>query len=156
MLRMWELIHSLLGGSEQRYALPARVPVVALGVSEEDTKILRSLAAHEPWDFNFAGSCENARSISNQLTSPVILLDRDWPGKEWRTAGRILASAAHRPCVILVSSVADSNLWQELMRNGGYDVLGKPLRPANARRAIKLALSYWTSAPKPAVQVKAD
>jgi FixJ family two-component response regulator len=50
--------------------------------------------------------------------------------------------------VILVSGVRDDYLWQEVIRRGGYDVLPKPLRADSVARIVKLALSYWKSAPK--------
>jgi FixJ family two-component response regulator len=84
------------------------------------------------------------------LTAPIVLLDRDWPGAEWRTAVERLAAAPHCACVILMSGVSDDYLLQELIRWGGYDILPKPLRADKAARVVKLALSYWNSAPKPA------
>jgi len=118
--------------------LAARVPVAALMVNEQDRHVLASVFGEEPLDVRFAESCQEARSVANQLTAPVILLDRDWPEAEWRTAVERLAASPYRACVILVSGVSDGHLWQELTRRGGYDVLPKPLQ------AIKLnALSSW-------------
>jgi DNA-binding NtrC family response regulator len=125
--------------------------VVALVVNEQDRHVLASVFGQEPLDVRFAESCEEACSVSNQLTAPVILLDRDWPETEWRAAVERLTASPHRACVILVSSVADAYLWQELTRRGGYDVLPKPLQADKVARTVKLALSYWNSTPKPAV-----
>ena len=95
---------------------------------------------------HFVESCDEASTVSNQLTAPVILFDRDWPATEWRAAVRSLAASPHRACVILMSGVADDYLRQELIRRNGYDVLPKPLRAENVSRVIRLALSYWSSA----------
>ena len=48
-----------------------------------------------------------------------------------------------------MSGVADDYLCQELIRQGGYDILPKPLRADNAARVVKLALSYWNSSKLP-------
>jgi FixJ family two-component response regulator len=149
---LWQVIHSFFGGpTPGRMNLPGRVPVVALMVHELDRQVLTSLAGPHALEVHFVESCEQARAVAENLAAPVILLDRDWPGSEWRLWVERLAASAHAPCVILVSGVADANLWQELIRRGGYDILAKPLREGNVARVIRLALS-WASAPKPAGQ----
>jgi DNA-binding NtrC family response regulator len=151
-MRVWEMVHSLFTGGVPRRITPAsRVPVVALMVNEQDRHVLASVFGQEPLDVRFAESCEEAYSVANQLTAPVILLDRDWPETEWRAAVERLASSAHTPCVILVSGVSDTYLSQELARRRGYDVLPKPLQADKVERTVKLALSYWDSTRKPAV-----
>jgi DNA-binding NtrC family response regulator len=135
-------------------ALPSRVPIVALVVSDQDRRVLTSITGLEPLDVYFAESCEQGRALANELTAPVILFDRDWPGIEWRTAVQRLADSPHQACVILMSGVADPYLWQELIRRGGYDLLPKPLRVHDVARIIKLALSYWSSTPGPAVPAR--
>ena len=49
---------------------------------------------------------------------------------------------------MLVSRVMDGYLWNEVVCNGGYDVLAKPLREDEVCRVVKLARSYWISALK--------
>jgi FixJ family two-component response regulator len=100
---------------------------------------------------HFAESCEEAWAVANQLAAPVVLVDRDWPGAGWRTIVESLVTLRHQASVILVSGVVDDYLWQEVIRLGGYDVLSKPLRTDNVARVVKLAFSYWKSAPKRAV-----
>jgi DNA-binding NtrC family response regulator len=151
MTRVWRMVHSLFsGGAPRRVPLPRRVPVVALMVNEQDRHVLANVFGAEPLDVRFAESCEEAYSVAKQLTAPVILLDRDWPETEWRTAVERLTASPHHACVILVSGVSDAYLWQELTRRGGYDVLPKPLQADKVERTVKLALSYWNTASKPA------
>lgn len=142
-----QILYSVFTGDAfRRKALPPRVPVIALVVSEHDRRVLAKISDQEPLDVHFVESCDEASTLSNQLTAPVILFDRDWPQTEWRAAVRSLAASPHRACVILMSGVADDYLRQELIRRNGYDVLPKPLRVDNVSRVITLALSYWTSA----------
>jgi FixJ family two-component response regulator len=144
---VWQILRSVFTGNDSSLiAPPSRVPVIALVCSEHDRHILASVSVQEPLDVHFVESCDDARIVSNQLSAPVILFDRDWPGTEWRSDVRSLAASPHRACVILMSGVADGYLREELIRRNGYDVLPKPLRADNVSRVIKLALSYWTSA----------
>jgi DNA-binding NtrC family response regulator len=153
MTRVWEMVHSLfIGGAPRRMTAASRVPVVALVVNEQDRHVLASVFGEDPLAVRFAESCEEAYSVTNQLAARVILLDRDWPGTDWKAAVEKLASSPHHPCVILVSGVSDIYLSQELARRRGYDVLPKPLRADKVERTVKLALSYWNSAAQPAVQ----
>ena len=46
---------------------------------------------------------------------------------------------------MLISPVADDYLWNEVLSNGGYDVLAKPLRQQDVLRAVKFAWSYLNS-----------
>ena len=150
--RVWQALHSFFAGTSGRSTAAARVPIVALVVSEQDRSVLESVSSHQPIEFHFAQSCEDASNLVRQLSAPVILFDRNWPGTDWRTAVENLSTSPHRACVILMSGVTDDYLWQELIRRGGYDVLAKPIRADNVERVIKLALSYLNSARKPAVQ----
>lgn len=149
--RMWQIVHSLFAGVvRSRMPLRFRQSVVALVADAQDRHVLANAFDREPLDVRFAESCEEAVSIVNQLTAPVVLLDRDWPGTEWKAAVERLASSPHHACVILLSGVSDVYLWQELTQRGGYDVLPKPLQADKVARVVKLALWYWTSTPKPA------
>ncbi|MGH9646511.1 MAG: hypothetical protein ACRD4E_06815 [Bryobacteraceae bacterium] len=160
MPNVWQVIHSVFANkSTSRKALPARIPVVAVVAGEQDRHALTSISGPELVEMHFVESCEEACIVANRLAAPVILLDRDLPGAEWRTAVRNLAALPQRACVVLMSGVVDDYLRQELIRRGGYEVLPKPLRADNISRVIKLALSYWASAAsisaaKPAVPAR--
>lgn len=104
---------------------------------------LTAVSTGEKWDVNYVESFDDARASSNRLAAPVILLDRDWPGLEWRVAVETLASSPHRPCVILSSKVSDDYLWDELIRLGGYDIVAKPLGTGEIVRIVRLALAFW-------------
>ena len=128
-----------------RHPARPRVPVVAAGTDEEDRSVLRQVAQREHWSVEFANSSEEAWVIANRKTAPVILCDRDLPETDWRAAVRSLAALPHHPVVILLSKVADEYLWNEVFRIGGFDILARPLRTEEIRRAVGLALSYWRS-----------
>ncbi len=141
-------IRSSRGQRSIRKVLPSRIPVVPLVVTQVDRDVLTNVSGSEVFDLHFAETCEEACAIANQVAAPVILVDRDWPGTDWRTAVESLASLQHQASVILVSGVADDYLWQEVIRRGGYDVLLKPLRADGVTRIVKLASLYLESALK--------
>jgi CheY-like chemotaxis protein len=131
-----------------RKAHPSRISVVAQVADEHDRVVLRGLSVDEPFDVHFAQSWEEARALATRLIAPVILFDRDWPGVDWKPVVNNLAASPSGTCVILLSAVSDDYLWQEVIRRGGYDVLTKPLKAQNVARVVKLAWSYWSSAPR--------
>jgi FixJ family two-component response regulator len=144
--RVWQAIHSFLTGiTSSRKAVTIRIPIVALVVSEHDRTLLTGVSNLVPLEIHFVESWEEAYTVANDLTAPVILLDRDWPDTQWKVIVQTLAASAHHACVVLMSGVADDYLWQELVRRGGYELLPKPLRSGDVIRVMKLALSYWAS-----------
>jgi CheY-like chemotaxis protein len=160
---MWSAIQSLLSRvfwlARKRLPVPFRratnseiqprnsdVAIVGLVIDEHDRRLLAGLGSRNQWSVSLAESFETAQELSTELGACAILLDRDVPGREWRDAVETLSQSRHRPCVLLVSSVVDDYLWNEVVRRGGYDVLSKPLREEDLARAIKLAWAYWNSA----------
>jgi hypothetical protein len=144
---LWKKIRSFFAdnsGQAASQGLPATA-VVALVRGGTDRDLLKIVADRDHLNIYFANTCDEAWNAANRLKSPVVLCERDVPGLEWQDAVRILASAAPRPCVILLSKVVDDYLWKEIVAGGGYDVVASPLRDADAARSIKLALSYWKS-----------
>jgi DNA-binding NtrC family response regulator len=125
------------------------MPIVALMVSEQDRELLTNVASRGQLELRLAYSCGDAWAILSESEAPVVFCDRDLPATEWRNLVQLFASAAHRPSVILASRVVDDYLWQEVIRNGGYDVLAKPLREDDVVRTIRLASSYWSMKTSP-------
>lgn len=124
------------------------IPVVALVLNDPDRELLAKIGRRDQLELRFTESCGEAWTLANQLEASIIFCDRDLPGTEWRDLVQILASAPQRPSVILTSRVVDDYLRQEVIRNGGYDVLAKPLREEDVVRSVRLARSYWNSARK--------
>jgi DNA-binding response OmpR family regulator len=140
-----KLLSYMLNLRPIRRPAPRGVPIIAAGAGDQDRSALHEVAAREHWGVEFTNSSEEAWMIAKQLMAPVILCDRDLPETDWRDAVRSLAALPHRPVVILLSKVADEYLWNEVFRIGGFDILARPLRIEEVRRAVGLALSYWRS-----------
>ena len=152
---MWKVIRSFFEGvptqsreAEQNATRASAIPIVALVLGDQDRELLKNMAGRNQLDVRITDSCGEAEAIANQMEVPIILCDRDLPGRDWRDVVQLLASSPRRPAVILTSRVVDEYLWQEVIRKGGYDVLAKPLRGDDVVRSVKLAWSYWNSTMK--------
>jgi CheY-like chemotaxis protein len=132
--------------SPEGYSSMRPIAVIGLLVGYEDRQLLAGICGRNRWRLLFADTCEEARTALDKLKAPLILCDRDLPGKGWRQTVEDLALLPHRACVILVSAVVDTYLRDEVVRHGGYDVLSKPLREDDVARAVRLASLYWYSA----------
>jgi AmiR/NasT family two-component response regulator len=119
------------------------ISIVSLFGAVQDRRVAEEAGGQNHWEMVFANGCDEARVLSDRIKPQIILFDRDAAGADWRQEVSVLATASGGACVLLISTVADDNLWNEVVLNGGYDVLRKPLREADLLRAVKLAWSYW-------------
>ena len=141
MPRMWQKVYSFFASLiPARLTPPSRVPVVVLLVDEQDRSVVTSVSGQEPFDVHFAESCEEARALANRVTAPVILIDRDWPGTDWRATVEILAASPHNACVILVSRVAD--VYYGRNSSGAVDTMFLPSRFARITSRVFSNLHY--------------
>jgi FixJ family two-component response regulator len=122
------------------------IAVVGLVTSDADRRLLTEICSRNRWHLLLTDTCEDTRTTLDKLKAPVVLCDRDLPGRGWRETVEDLASSPQRACIILVSAVVDTYLRDEVVRHGGYDVLSKPLREYDVVRAVRLASLYWYSA----------
>jgi hypothetical protein len=99
------------------------ITLLALVISPDDRKLLADIASRSHWNLLLVHTHEEARAAVDQLKPPIVLCDRDLPGKAWQDAVETLASSSHPTCIVLISREVDEYLWNETARRGGYDVL---------------------------------
>lgn len=127
-------------------ALACGVPsVLAVLSGDGERQLVTTFARDNGWNVSFAETVEQARTRLAGNVVAVILLDRDSAGVEWRSMVRNLADHRPAPCIILMSPVVDRYLFQELVNQGGYDVVAKPLQREELRRIVGLAFAFWKS-----------
>lgn len=124
------------------------VSVLCLLAEEQDRSLISDLSQRNRWEAFFATTREEAVRVLPTLKPQIIFFDRDLAGQDWRGFVTGFAAASGRACIMLVSKVIDDYLWNELVSNGGYEVLRKPLREDEVFRAVRMAWSYWSSAAK--------
>ena len=119
--------------------------ISAMIADEGDRALVADVCARRQWPVHFTGNCDETWKALNQRKAPIVLCDRDLAGTEWRETLHMMASSPHHACAILLSRVADDYLRDEVIHQGGYDVLPKPLREEDVVKSVRLALSYWGS-----------
>jgi len=136
------VVHSAVSASEPISAAVATLVCVLPAPADRD--LLTDLSRRQCWETFFAATRDDARDAIRRLQPQIVLLDRDLEPADWRYSLSSLAAASNGACFLLVSRVVDEYLWNEVVSNGGYDVVRKPLIEADVARNVKLALSYWT------------
>ena len=119
------------------------VSVLAMTRSDAERQSLTAIALCKGWHLRFAANEAESVGRLQERGYGVVLLDRDFAGGKWREQVREICRLAPGCCVVLMSGVDDDCLWQEVVRQGGYDVVSKPLRETQVEAIVKLAWSYW-------------
>ena len=107
-----------------------KIPILIATSRAEDAELVRAHLAETPWEvveipWGEAGAALKAASV------PILLLDSsllDTNGSTWQLELKKLAKTRRSACVILLSNVTDQYLWDEVVRNGGFDVLTRPFK----------------------------
>jgi DNA-binding NtrC family response regulator len=128
--------------------------MVALLAEERDCAVLADICRRSHWNVSFANTCSEALALMDRVKAPILFIDRDLAGSDWRGAMASFASSSSRTCIMLISRVVDVYLWNEVVRYGGYEVLAKPLRGDDVSRAVRLAWSYWSTAARSSAAAK--
>ena len=119
--------------------------MLAITSSSQDGAAMSEFAKSQGLALTVVSTIAEASDLAAKANIAVILLDRDLAGRDWRPSVRTLSQYRTAPCVILASSVIDEYLFEECVKQGGFDTLAKPLRPDELRRIGGLALNFWKS-----------
>jgi hypothetical protein len=74
---------------------------------------------------------------------PIFLFERKLLGPDWEDSLRFLLLQPKYSCVVIISPTADDNFWEELIRQGGYDVLTTPLQDSDVIETVHFAYAFW-------------
>ena len=120
----------------------ARVSILALSLPLGDRFLLERLGEQHNWSLRVADSPREGFRLASQSHFEVILCDRHQPGYPWREVMDRLAKSSPRSCVLLVSPVKEDHLWSDVLEQGGYDILIRPLREGVVLHVIDAAIRY--------------
>jgi DNA-binding NtrC family response regulator len=134
---MWPRTHN-----QHDESAPALLAVLA---TEGDRQILARLCRDNGWALELATSLEEGLAKMAERQTAVAIVDRDLAEPDWRTIVRSFTWQHPQPCVILASPVSDHYLFEEVIHQGGYDVVSKPLKLEEVCRITRLALTFWKS-----------
>lgn len=131
--------------SQNRHHEDSQPALLAVLSNPNERQLLSDLSHENSWSLTLAETLEQARLQVRNLRLAVVLLDRDLDPADWRPMVRSFTCMQPTPCVILASTVADHYLFEEVIHQGGYDVVSKPLKMEEVRRITRLALTFWKS-----------
>jgi DNA-binding NtrC family response regulator len=106
-------------------ARPSAPLLVAFPGEGFEAEAIAEVAEEFGWRLQIGTRPEEEWENGGGLT--VVLFDRDFGGGDWRAALRRFKDWPARPHVILISRSSDLNLWDELARVGGSDIVKVPV-----------------------------
>ena len=117
-------------------------PARLLVVSPDDNTLQgpESILDAGRWTVLRAFNLAVARLCAASADPDVILVESRLPDGTWLDLFEFVNTQDHAPPLVVMSSAADERLWAEVMNRGGFDVLPRPLVPAETSRVLALAL----------------
>ena len=101
--------------------------------------LLQSIARNVGWALTLSETPLIPAATRGADTPPIVICDRELSPYGWQEIIGALADNSPRPYVILLSPQADANLWDELQRVGGSDILRAPVTRESLLRALTKA-----------------
>jgi DNA-binding NtrC family response regulator len=115
---------------------------VALLISpaEEDHNTLQQLFQQHGWNLLATRSLDSAMTLFREKAVSVVITERDLAVYNWKDVVNAIDGLREPPLLIVISRLADDNLWAEALNLGVYyDVLAKPLVQAEVVRVLTSA-----------------
>ena len=129
--------------SQPRHSVEPSPALLAVLANPEERKLLADLSQNNGWNLTVVATLEQAQARIAGKQLAVVLLDRDLAESDWRSMVRSFTCLHPAPCVILASYDSDHYLFEELIHQGGYDVVSKPLKLEEVSRITRLAITFW-------------
>ncbi len=127
-----------------RHQAPALKPLLLASDLDEDYQTLQALLRDTKWSLTRALSWNDVSAFYETTLNPVVLVDRYFQGSNWQSTVTSFLDPAPNGTVILLSDVSDPYLWNELVQQGGFDVLARPFDRAELLRTLAFAQRHST------------
>ena len=124
---------------------PLAVPVLLGSTHDAERRAVASFLKGTRWTLMHAASWPDLLRIVLGNTCPVILYDLALSGREWQACIFQLAAHEEGSCVVAISDGSDPDLWDEVVRHGGFDVLSRPLSKSGVLSMLDFAYIHWRS-----------
>lgn len=118
----------------------SRPKVLAIVQEGPNQHALQAISEAEDMGVIFSSNCHNDLDIP-----PIVIYERELSPARWSGVIQYFARKWPRPYIILLSSIVDANLWEELQRAGGSDILRTPIDSEDLIAALKRASQLWRS-----------
>jgi hypothetical protein len=99
------------------------------------------------WRTTWARWLERAIEIYRPESTPIVIYDINVPGIEWGQAFERLHTLSNRPRIFLAATRIDEELWSEVLRRHGYDIVARSAGSEELSRVFRFA---WLSLHTPA------
>jgi DNA-binding NtrC family response regulator len=113
--------------------------VIAVLPRSADSEVICDSLGREGIAVRVASSPEEALSLLTSADASVVLYDAD-TGQPWPDALRRFQNIRPALRMVLLAASADHHAWMELFDNGAFDLLLRPLQPADLRSVVRCAL----------------
>jgi DNA-binding NtrC family response regulator len=113
--------------------------VIAVLPRSADSEVICDSLGREGIAVRIASSPEEALGLLAMAETSVILYDAD-TGQPWPDALRCFQKIRPSLRMVLLTASADHHTWMELFDNGAFDLLLRPLQPADLRSVVRCAL----------------
>lgn len=94
------------------------------------------------WRVYGAGTCREALSTLREMDCDVVLCEHNLPDGCWRDVLTGLGTLTAALPVVVMSGAADESMWAEVLREGGFDLLAKPLKDTEICRVLPNAHAH--------------
>jgi DNA-binding response OmpR family regulator len=112
-----------------------------LVISKEDYESIGRFCRRLRWKLRYAADLPTALVNLQDQSFEVVIYDHDLPGQDWRSAVTTLANTAPSSSILLLSPLGHPELWNEVIRRGGHDMLCKPISDESFESAVALAMA---------------
>ena len=125
-------------------------PVIGLAISpfDEDLAFLQNIFDDAGWMLFTAHTCREAKAELKRDRMAVIICQCHLIDGNWKDVLSALAPILNPPRLIVVSRLADDELWTEVLDMGGFDLLAAPLREVEVAYSVGAAALDWMEAQK--------
>jgi hypothetical protein len=106
-----------------------------------------SAASSAQWGTEWARTFNRATEICRLKSPPIVIYDSSLPGVEWEWAFERLSTLPNRPRILLAAPSIDEELWRNVLRRHGYDVVERAASSEQLGRVFRFA---WLSLLTPA------
>jgi DNA-binding NtrC family response regulator len=138
--RLWQP-GGLREGSVRAVAQAPRALAVIRNGPDRDT--LQGVFRDAGWQLEVADTPAAAFASQQEKSMPIVLYERELTERGWCQAISVFSRQSPRPCLVLLSRTSDMNLWDELVRCGGFDLLRIPIDRDAVIRTVRAGWSVW-------------
>ena len=119
-----------------------KIPLLILTSREEDLGELNELLVDSAWELARVPQLEDAAAALKSTAVPVLIFDRDAAGAAWKETVKRLVKSRRHACIVLLSNVSDQYLWDEVVQQGGFDLLTRPFRREQVLSTLLFAYAH--------------